>query len=172
MSQLKENPWNFTSADVLTATPSASPSGLISSAGGVVLLTTGSAHGFVANNFITIIGATNAAYNGFYKVIDVPTTTTAHLFSQALQNSSTVLAASGGGTAILNQYVQMIRAEDVYWLNAAAANDEVILLTRNGVTIWDAIAPTKGTYSRSKPFWVQGLSIQQISSGTVEIVIN
>jgi hypothetical protein len=172
MSQMAENPWSFTSVDVVTATPTASPNGLVASAGGAVLLTTGGAHGFVANNFITIIGATNAAYNGFYKVLDVPTATTAHLQSQALLLSGTVPAASGGGTAILNQYQFMVRMEDVYWLNANAANDEVILRSRNGALIWDAIAPTKGTYSRSKPYWTDGLTIQQISSGTVMITIN
>jgi len=173
MSFIQENPWVFTSADVVTSTPAASPSGLIASAGGIVALTTGGAHGLAVNNFVTIVNPTLAAYRGFYKVLAVPSGTTATLFSPSLAVPGTaILAASGGGTVVLNQYVGMIRAEDTYWLNAAAANDEVILLTRNGVPIWDAIAPTKGTYSRSKPFWVQGLSIQQISSGTVEIVIN
>ncbi len=172
MAQISENPWSFTSADVVTATIAASPTGLIASAGGVVALTTTGAHGLVVGDFVTIINPTLAGYKGFYKVIAVGSATTATLYSDKFRYAGTILAASGGGTTVKNQYVQMVRAEDMYWLNAAAANDEVIVLTRNGNLIWDAIAPTKGTYSRSKPFFVEGISIQQISSGTVTITVN
>jgi hypothetical protein len=171
---ISTNPWSFVNADVVTSTPAASPTGLVSSAGGVVALTTGGAHGLVVGNFVTIIGATNAAYNGFYKVIAVGSATTATLYSDKFRYAGTVLAASGGGTVIKNQYVQMVRAEDMYWLNAAAAGDEVIVLDRDGNLIWDAIAPVgaPGNYSRSKPYWVQGLSIQKLSSGTLTVTIN
>jgi hypothetical protein len=171
---LASNPWSFTSADVVTSTPAASPTGLVSSAGGAVLLTTTGAHGLVAGNFITIVAPTLATYQGFYKVIDVPSGTTAHLLSPSLLNSSTILAASGGGTVVLNQWQQMVRAEDMYWLNANAAGDEVIVLDRNGNLVWDAIAPTgaPGNYSRSKPYWISGFSLQKLSSGTLTVTIN
>src|SRR4029077_5950157 len=165
------NPWTFTSADVVTATPSASRSGLISSAGGIVALTTGAAHGLLANQYATVIGATNSAYNLFYKVLAVPTATTAKLFANSLFITGTILAASGGGTIILVQYPYMIRGEDLSWQNATAAG-ELKLLDRNGNIIWDAIAPTTGNYSRSKPYWIEGIAAQAIPSGTVVLTVN
>jgi hypothetical protein len=173
MAEQGQNPWSFTSADVLTATIAASPTGLISSAGGIVNLTTTGAHGLstTVQQWVTIINPTLAAYKGFYKVLSVPSTTTAILYSENFRYNQTILAASGGGTMILNQWNQNIRAEDMSWLNGTATN-EIIVLTKDGNVIWDAIAPTTGTYSRSKPFWIAGLSIQALPSGTLTITIN
>jgi antitoxin (DNA-binding transcriptional repressor) of toxin-antitoxin stability system len=64
-----------------------------------------------------------------------------------------------------------LRAEDMSWLDATAAG-ECIVLTKDGNVIWDAIAPTTGNYTRSKPYWVNGLSIQQLPSGVLTITIN
>ena len=173
MSELQQNPWSFTSADVLTATISASPTGLVGAAGGVVNMTATS-HGLstTVQQWVTIINPTLPGYKGFYKVIAVPTVNTATLFSQTFLNAGTILAASGGGTMILNQWPTNLRAEDMSWLNAATAADEVIVLTKDGNVIWDAIAPTAGSYSRSKPFWVNGMTIQKLSSGTLTVTVN
>src|ERR1700752_1588561 len=104
MANLSSNPWSFVSADVLTAAITASPTGLVSSAGGVVAYT-GGAIALAVGNFATIVGATNALYNGFYKVLAVGGGgTTATLYSDKLRYAGTVLAASGGGTIIKNQY--------------------------------------------------------------------
>jgi len=168
---IASNPWSFVSADVVTAAPSASPTGLISSAGGVVAYS-GAAFAPVPGNFVTIIGATNALYNGFYKVLAVGGGgTTATLYSDKLRYAGTVLAASGGGTIIKNQYQNYVRAEDMYWLNATAAS-EAIVLDKNGNLVWDAIAPTTGNYSRSKPYWINGLTIQALPSGTLTVTVN
>jgi hypothetical protein len=173
MSEQQQNPWSFTSADVLTATIAASPTGLVGAAGGIVNLTTTGAHGLstTVQQWVTIINPTLAGYKGFYKVLNVPSTTTATLYSDNFRYNQTILAASGGGTMILNQWTQNIRAEDMSWLNATSAG-EAIVLTKDGNVIWDAIAPTTGTYSRSKPFWIAGLSIQALPSGTLTITVN
>ena len=173
MAEQGQNPWSFTSADVLTATIAASPTGLVSSAGGIVTATTTAAHGLstTVQQWVTIINPTLATYKGFYKVLSVPSTTTAILYSENFRYNQTILAASGGGTLILNQWNQNIRAEDMSWLNGTSGG-EVIVLTKDGNVIWDAIAPTTGTYSRSKPFWIAGLSIQALPSGVLTITVN
>jgi hypothetical protein len=171
---ISSNPWSFTSSDVLTATIAASPTGLVSSAGGIVALTTSAAHGLstTVQQWVTLIGTSPVTYIGFYKVLAVPTTTTATLYSDALRYSQTVLAAGGGGTMILNQYNNTISGQDMSWLNANAANDQVIVYDKNGNLVWNSIAPTKGTYSRAKPHWFNGLSISQISSGTLMVSVD
>lgn len=171
MAELQQNPWSFVPSDVVTSTPAASPTGLISAAGGIVNLTTTGAHGLAVNQFITIINPTLAGYKGFYKVLVVPSGTTATLYSDSFRYNQTILAASGGGTVILNQWPVNLRAEDMSWLDATAAG-ECIVLTKDGNVIWDAIAPTTGNYTRSKPYWVNGLSIQQLPSGVLTITIN
>jgi hypothetical protein len=173
MAEQGQNPWSFTSADVLTATIAASPTGLVGAAGGIVNLTTTGAHGLstTVQQWVTIINPTLAGYKGFYKVLAVPSGTTATLYSENFRYNQTILAASGGGTMILNQWNQNIRAEDMSWLNGTAA-DEVIVLTKDGNIVWDAIAPTTGNYSRSKPFWIAGMSIQKLPSGTLTVTVN
>lgn len=173
MAEQGQNPWSFTSADVLTATIAASPTGLVASAGGIVALTTTGAHGLstTVQQWITIINPTLATYKGFYKVLAVPSGTTATLYRDDFRYNQTIPAASGGGTMILNQWQYNIRAEDMSWLNGTAA-DEVKVFTKDGNVVWDAIAPTTGNYSRSKPFWIAGMSIQTLPSGVLTVTVN
>src|ERR1700679_2712915 len=109
MSEQGQNPWSFTSADVLTATIAASPTGLVGAAGGIVTLTTTGAHGLstTVQQWVTIINPTLAGYKGFYKVLAVPSTTPATLYSENFRYNQTLLAASGAGTMILNKWTQL-----------------------------------------------------------------
>lgn len=60
--------------------PSSAPSDLsvdsVTRSGSTVTVTTTSAHGLSANNYITIAGANETDYNGAYKIDSVPSTTT------------------------------------------------------------------------------------------------
>lgn len=191
---IASNPWSFVTGDVATpvVVAVASPNGMIqqgTTAGeqalGTVLLTTTAAHNLLAGQYMTYTGDTNGRFNGFYKVIAVPSATTALLQNISSPTSgrpfSTVLAGSGGGTVLLNQIQQMVRAEDIsiQATQAASTIGDVIILDRNGNLIWRAAvgATPTGTGSlaqnRGKVMWIDGLTLQSLPAGyTVLVTIN
>jgi hypothetical protein len=182
---ISTNPWTFVTADIPAAsTPVASPNGLVQQgttindkALAAVLLTTTGAHNLVVGQFITIISTTGGRFVGWYKVIAVPTGTTALLANLSSPTSglpfSTVLAGDGGGSVLVNQVQQNLRAEDISWQNYAAGAT-LNLLDRNGQVIWTATSALadSNAQSRGKIMWVDGLTLQTISSGTVLVTIN
>lgn len=167
---IASNPWSFVSTDVLVATPVASPNGLILNSDGTVTITTG-ATTFAASNGITVINATNSAYNGFYKCITATSTTVYQCAPQFVIPAGT--AGSGGGTAILNQVSQTVRIEDLSWQNVPVSAT-LDIRDRNGNVVWQA--STAATYisgnaqNRGKVYWVQGISINVLQAGSIVIV--
>jgi hypothetical protein len=188
---IASNPWSFTSADVPAAvTAAASPTGMVqqgTTAGqqglASVLLTTTGAHGLTAGQWITYIGDTNGRFNGFYKVVFVPSATTALLQSISSPTSgspiSTIVAASGGGSVLVCVWPWMIRAEDISVMATSAAPGATLLtlLDRNGNIVWNfiGVATAEGFVSanRGKPLWIDGLTLQLIPTGCiVEVTVN
>lgn len=176
------NPWTFATADVpAVITPVASPNGFVQQAApalGSVLLTSTAAHGLVAGQFVTVpAGTTGGRFQGWYKVIAVPTTTTALLQNLSSPTSgqafNTVIAPDGGGSVLVNQVQQNVRAEDISW-QGAAAGATLSLLDRNGILIWNAISTLaeSSAQNRGKLMWIDGITLQTISSGTVLVTIN
>lgn len=176
------NPWSFTSADVASSTAAASPGGMVQQgttpgekALGTVLYTSTAAHGLSVGQFVTYIGDTNGRFGGFYKVIAVPSATTALLQNisspSSGQSFSTVLAASGGGTMLVNQVQQEIRAEDISVLATAAAPGATALtiLDKNGNIVWNflgaATDPAFAAQNRGKVMWINGLTLQAVPTG-------
>lgn len=178
------NPWSFVSSDVIAAvTPAASPTGLVQQAAlGAVLLTTTGAHGLSVGQFITIILTTGGRFVGWYKVIAVPSGTTALLANLSSPTSgqpfNTVLAPDGGGSVLVNAVQQNVRIEDISLqaTNAADTAGDVILLDRNGLLLWRASvgATPTGTGSlaqnRGKLMWVDGITLQSIPAGYTALV--
>lgn len=182
---ISTNPWTFATADVpAPSTAAASPGGMIqqglasqpNSLGGV-LYTSTLAHGLVVGQFVTYISDTNGRFGGWYKVIAVPSTTTALLANLSSPTSgqpfNTVIAPSGGGSMLVNQVQQNVRAEDISW-QGAAAGATLSLLDRNGSLIWTALSTLaeSSAQNRGKIMWVDGITLQTISSGTVLVTIN
>ena len=166
---IASNPWSFFPADVLTATPTASPNGLVLNADKTVTLTTTGNHGFAVNNGVTEIGATNS-YNGYYVVKAVPSPTTAILIPQF--NIPVGTAGSGGGTIAFCQYNANVRVEDISWQNASAAGQLLDMRDRNGNIIWQATATGAGAQNRGKIFWVDGITLILLQSGVVIVTVN
>lgn len=79
--------------------PSSAPSALfissITQTSGIATVTTSTAHGLAANNFVTIAGANQTGYNGAFRVLSAPTVTT---FTISVA-STTVTPATGTMTA-------------------------------------------------------------------------
>jgi hypothetical protein len=64
----------------------------------VATITTSSAHGLNAGQAVTIAGATNAVYNGNYRIVSVPTSTT---FTYSRVNANIGSAASSGTASLI-----------------------------------------------------------------------
>lgn len=177
------NPWTFVSGDVAgSSTAAASPTGMVQQAGSGpglagVLYTSTAPHGLLVGQFLTYIADTNGRFLGWYKVIAVPSATTALLANLSSpisgQPFNTVIAASGGGTMLINQVQQNVRAEDISW-QGAAAGATLSLLDRNGILIWNALSTLaeSSAQNRGKLMWIDGITLQTISSGTVLVTIN
>lgn len=166
---IQSNPWSLVSGDIVSATPAASPTGLVLNADGTVSLTTTGAHGFSAGWGLTVISATNAAYNGYY-VATVAAGTTATLIPQFVIPAGT--AGSGGGTIAKCLYNANVRVEDMSWQNASAAGQLLDFRDRNGFPIWQATASGAGQQNRGKLYWVSGITPITLQSGVVIITVN
>jgi hypothetical protein len=172
---IQSNPWSFVAGDINNQAIVASPGGLTQSTASprVVTLTTSGVHGFLANQFLTLYGITNAGYNGYYKIIRVPTTTTAVLESISRPTAGspidTILAASGGGHANLIQYKDNVRIEDLNWQSDTTANDTLDVRDRNGNVVWQS---KEGGASRGKLVWVDGISLVQMSGGILIVTVD
>lgn len=186
------NPWTFTSTDVPAAsTGAASPTGMVQQGASLndgkalatVLYTALAAHGLVVGQFVTYISDANGRFQGWYKVIAVPSATTALLLNLSSPTSgsgfNTVIAASGGGTMLVNQIQQNVRAEDISIMATSATPGATLLslLDRNGLIVWQfigaATTPGFASQNRGKPMWFDGLTLQSIPTGCiVEVTIN
>src|SRR5262249_17798989 len=119
------NPWSFTNADIAIATITAA-TGLTLNADGTVTITTTVAYNFsgvtggIPQLWFTVIGATNAAYNGGYKLI-VGASGGTSFTMKPLFVIPAGTAQSGGGTLALALWAWNVRIEDISWQNAAAA---------------------------------------------------
>lgn len=172
------NPWTFVAGDVPTpSTPAASPGGLVQQGSNLaaVLLTTTGAHGLVAGQFITIIGTTGGRFLGWYKVIAVPSGTTALLANLSSPTSGqpfkTVLAGDGGGSVLVNQIQQNVRAEDISW-QSVPVTATLILRDRNGLIFWQASSALaqSNAQNRGKVMWIDGITLDTITTPSVVLV--
>jgi hypothetical protein len=165
--QISANPWLFTSADVATSVAITS----ITGNGASALVTTTSAHGLTDFSKISIQGVTGNGiiYNGGYKVLNVPSTTT---FNIALERPS-VVTSGAVGNVLTAAYLYMLRAEQITWSGATAA-DTLLITDCQGNTIWNPTAGvTDSPYVSAKVFWVgKGLVINTLPHGNVQMTIN
>lgn len=188
---IASNPWSFTSADVASSTAIASPGGMVQQgtvlgqqALGAVLYTSTAAHNLSVGQHVTYIADTNGRFLGHYVVVAVPSATTALLANLSSPTSgspfNTVIAASGGGTMLVCQYPQMVRAEDlsIQATVAAPTAGELVLLDKNGNLVWEAnitvgggtTGPTPPSQNRGKVMWVDGVTLQTVPVGVVLLI--
>jgi hypothetical protein len=170
MANLASNPWSFVPGDVVHA----AVSGITQLADLFEFsLTTSAPHGLTAGGYTTIVDATPAVYNGFYKVEAVPTTTTATLLRPSNYIHPVAFAAyTSGGSSNLTQYQKELRIEDISWQDAAAPGDTLRIVDKNGNPLWNSLAVAAGTQNRGKLFWCNGFALVQMSSGICLVTIN
>lgn len=175
MAQIQNNPWSF-----LGTADQGSTFALTSIVNqGESLLVTSAAHGFgvgTSGQAVSLQGGTIGAYAGGYRVQNVPSATTVLLLNQ-MKNRG--LANTGAtGNMVTAAYLDMIRAEQIYWQPNAGA--DVLLLTDvAGNIIWNpkvtqgATGGSFGPYSYGKTFWVRGLVINTLpASNYIQITVN
>lgn len=173
MSQISANPWFFTNADQATSAAITS----IANNVGSILITTTAAHGIVQDQKFSIQGTSN--YNGLYRAIAVPTTTTILALNRD-QNRGAAAAGAVGNVLSAAYSGGAVRAEQIYWQPSVAA--DVLLITDGaGNTVWNpkttqggATGGSFGPYAYGKVFWIQnGLVINTLpASNTLQITIN
>jgi len=170
MANIAANPWSFTNADQATTVAITS---IVRNAQGSALVTTSAAHGFTGNEQISIQGTTVTGWRGGYRVLAAPSTTT---FLVAIPDYKRTLANNGAnGNVLTAAYMDIIRAEQILWDSPGTA--AVLLLTDvNGNVVWNPTASTAdpggGSLTYGKTYFIRGLVINTLPSGTVQITVN
>lgn len=173
MATLGINPWSLISTDPAiaaigagTVTLNADGTVTVASAANLTFNATAS-----RNLDFTLIGVTNALYNGYYiRISGASGQGTFVLQPQFSIPAGT--AASAGGTIAQCLWPSMIRVEDISWQNATAAGNTLDLRDRTGNIVWQATATGAGSQNRGKVFWINGLTPITITSGVVLITVN
>ena len=162
---ISSNPWSFVNGDINTAAITS----IALNADGTVTLTCTASPGtpYTAQQGITVVGVTNAAYNGFYRVLIQTSTTVYQLAPQFSIPAGT--ASSSGGNVYRCQYSHTVRIEDIQWQNAPVSGS-LTVYDRNGNIVWTATTPANAganppNYNRGKIFWVQGFTLAALTAG-------
>jgi hypothetical protein len=165
MAQIQVNPWSFNSSDQATSVAIAS----IVNNGASALVTTSGAHGYTLYQNISLQAPAVAGYANGYKVLSIPSTTT---FNVALEPWQILLANAGaGGNSLSVAYAMKVRIEQILWNNPTAAT-ALLITDTNGFIVWNPESVTGGTLTYGKIFWVDGIVLNTIGSGTVQMTIN
>ena len=131
---ISSNPWSFVPSDVNTADIVTSPGGLTLNDDGTVTLTLSGAFSesdLNVDDRLTIFQPTDPAYQGFYKVYSV-TSSTIYILVPINHTIPVGTSPSGDGTAAQTQYSDYIRAEDISWQNVTALGQVLIIVDKNG----------------------------------------
>jgi hypothetical protein len=164
---IQTNPWSFLPADQATtvAITSITPNGITSAT-----VVTGSAHGFTLYQNISIQGTTIIGWRNGYEVLAIPSTTS---FIVAMEGWQANLAANGANGNVLSvAYPYKIRIEQALW-NDPTATNTLLITDTNGNLIWNPTAAgTSGPPTYGKLFWVDGLVLNAIPSGILQMTIN
>jgi len=165
MSNRQTNPWTFTNADQATTVAITSIARLGTAS---ALVTTAGAHGLLANAPISIQGTTVLGWRGGYKIQAVPSATT---FLITIPDGKSALANNGANGNVLSaEYLDLVRAEQLLWDTVGVGP----LLVTNivGNIIWNPQAVAgQGPYTYGKTFFVEGLVLNTIPSGVLQITI-
>jgi|ERR1700722_19294121 len=165
MSNRQTNPWTFTNADQASTVAITS----ITAQGASALVTTSGAHGLLTNAPISIQGTTDVTgWRGGYKIQAVPSTTT---FLINVPDWKRTLGNNGANGNVLSaEYLDLVRAEQLLWDTVGAG--PLLVTNLVGNIIWNPQAVAgQGPYTYGKTFFVDGLVLNTIPSGVLQITI-
>ena len=164
MADLRGNPWNFTNADV--ASTKAITSIVRNDQGSATV--TATAHGFAVDNYISIQGTTILGWQKGYRILTVPS---ANTFTIPITPDQSLLANNGAnGNVVTLIYRELIEVTQMLW-DGPTATDVLSLTDQFGRLVWNPTAVTGGSYTYMKAFPINGLCINALPSGKLQISI-
>jgi hypothetical protein len=175
LANISSNPWSFTSADVATA---AITSATLNADGTVTVVSAALTFNTTVEPALgfTIISASLAAYNGFYKLIIGASGGTTFTLAPQFNIPAGTGAAGAAGTLAQCLYRSQVRVEDMSWqgLTGAAAGS-LDVRDRSGNIVWQAALTgitggTVGYQNRGKVFWINGITLITMQANTVLLV--
>jgi hypothetical protein len=162
MADLRGNPWNFTSADQATSTAITS---IVRNSQGSALVTS-TAHGRAVDDFISIQGTTILGWQKGYRVRSVPT---ANTFLVDITPDQYLLANNGAnGNVVTLIYRELIEVTQMLW---DATTGTLLVTDQFGRTVWNPTAGASGPATYMKAFPIDGLCLNTIGSGILQISI-
>lgn len=171
MAQIAANPWLFQTTDQASQF---NISSLVNAAKSrSALVTTSAPHGLSAGSQISLQNITGVpAYKGGYVVQSVPSTTTFWIQDDKLIGLGN---SNASGYVYTAAYLPLIRIEQLLW-QSPGASATVFLTDVYGNQIYAnttiASTGTDEVYTYGKLYWIRGLVINTLSSGTVQMTIN
>jgi hypothetical protein len=164
VANIQTNPWTFTNADQATST---AISAIVRNGIGSATVTA-TAHGLAENQAISIQGVTPFRWNGGYKVKAVPS---ANTFLITIPDGKSDLGPGTAFGAVLTAaYLDLVRAEQLLWDTVGAG--PLLVTNLVGNIIWNPQAVAgQGPYTYGKTFFVEGLVLNTIPSGTLQITV-
>lgn len=173
MANLTSNPWSLDSTDVA----SAAITSLTLNADGSVSAVTGAltfnVNGVQPALGFTVINASLAAYNGFYRLTTGVSGGTTFTLAPQFSIAAGTGAAGAAGTLAQCLYRDQIRVEDISWQGLAAmgATGSLDLRDRMGKIVWQAAwlnnTGSVNMQNRGKVFWINGITPITIAANTV-----
>lgn len=162
MPDLRGNPWNFTSADQATTTAITS---IVRNADGSATVTA-TAHGLSIDNYISIQGTTILGWQKGYRVVGQPT---ANTFLIGITPDQHLLGNNGAnGNVVTLAYRELIEVTQMLW---DATTGTLLVTDQFGRTVWNPTAGASGPATYMKAFPIDGLCINMIPGGTLQISI-
>jgi hypothetical protein len=161
---LRGNPWSFVAADQSTSIAITS---IVRNGQGSALVTA-AAHGHLQDDFISIQGTTILGWQKGYRILSVPTVNT---FLVGITPDQYLLANNGANGNVLTLiYRELIDVTQMLWDGPTAA-DVLSLTDQFGRLVWNPTAVTGGSYTYMKAFPINGLVINALPSGKLQILI-
>lgn len=159
---LRGNPWNFLPADQATTTAITS---IVRNGTGSATVTA-TAHGLSPDNFISIQGTTITQWQKGYRVRTVPT---ANTFTVDITPDQSLLNNNGAnGTVVTMIYRELIEVTQMLW---DATTGTLLVTDQFGRTVWNPTAGASGPATYMKAFPINGLCLNTIGSGILQISI-
>lgn len=167
MADIRGNPWSFTAADQSTSVAITS----ITRNGVRSATVVSTAHGHAVGDYISLQNPSVSQWAGAYRIESV---IDANTFTVRIEDWRSALANAGAQGNVLSiiapQLAQLIEVTQMLW-DTPTATQTLLLTDVVGRTVWNPTAVTGGTLTYAKVFPINGLVLNQIGSGTLQISV-
>ena len=161
---IRGNPWTFVVGDVAVSTAITS---IVRNNQGSALVTA-TAHGLSADNYISIQGTTILGWQKGYRVLAVPS---ANTFLVGITPDQSLLANNGANGNVLTLiYRELIDVTQMLW-DGPTSGGVLLVTDQFGRTVWNPTAVTGGSLTYMKAFPINGLVLNAMPTGVLQISI-